>query len=303
MSRPKGAKNFISLEERHSIPTSSSKEVRHLASIKGNPLEEFRGLLKHQENFLDWVDGRHDTIVRLKKEIHILKSAAKSNGPTGAKEGTFIKYRWYAEQLVLLEAINAFETFFKKTIVRLGTLLVDYVLPEAFKDVKIDASLIWSTAGQIDAPALMFEQSLFHDLEAIDKCLQMLVGARRYNQNSPKPAMSKRVKALRTIFQIRHTLSHNGGLVTSGDALKFKRLRFNVNSSEVIDPAKDYLGVAVFRILNAEASEMTAWLADATATFLQACVADRALAVPSSGRSDFEKLLGASASWKAVTWS
>ncbi len=193
--------------------------------------------------------------------------------------------------------------FFEKTLVRLGMLLGDYVPPDAFKDIKIDAPLVWSTAGQISASALMFEQSLFHDLEAIDKCLQMLVEARRYNQHSPKPGLAKRVKAIRAIFQIRHTLSHNSGLVTDGDAAKFKRLKFQITPSEVIDPARDYLGTAVFLILDAEATEMTAWLADATATFLQKCITDRTLAVPLSSKGDFEKLLGTRPSWANVTWS
>jgi hypothetical protein len=301
--RTKGAKNFVSFEKRTAVETSSSKEVRHLANIKGSPLEEFRDLLKHQENFLDWVDRRHVVIVELKNEVRRLGKQSKGKGPTGAKEATFVKYRWYAEQLVLLEAINAFESFYKKTLVCLGTLLRDYVQPEAFRDIKIDAPLVWSTAGQISAPALMFEQSLFHDLEAVDKCLHMLVEDRRYNQNAPKSTVADRVKALRAIFQIRHTLSHNNGLVTEGDASKFKRLKFQIAVGEVIDPAKNYLGIAVFRILGAEANEITTWLACATAAFLQKCITNRGLAVPSAQRQDLESLLGVHPCWATITWS
>jgi hypothetical protein len=301
--RPKGTKNIIAFEKRTTVETTSSEEIRHLANLKGSPLQEFSGLLKHQENFLNWVDDRHDIIVELGEEIRLLKRRPKGKGPPAAKEGTFEKYRWYSKQLILLEAINAFEAFYKKTFVQLGIVLHDYVQPEVFKDIKIDPTLVWSTAGQISAPALIFEQSLFHDLEAIDKSTQMLVGYRRYNQNSPDAHLADRVRALRAIFQIRHTLSHNNGLVTDGDAAKFKRLKFNIAAGEVIDPSNNYLGLAVFRELNSEADEFTKWLASATSNFLISCITKRSLSIPAAKRKDLESLLGAHASWAKVTWS
>jgi len=149
----------------------------------------------------------------------------------------------------------------------------------------------------------MFEQSLFHDLEVIDKCTQMLVESRRYNQNSPKANLADRVRALRAIFQIRHTLSHNNGLVTEGDAAKFKRLKFGIAAGEIIDPAKNFLGHSVFRELGAEAEDFTAWLASGTAAFLQRCIQDQGLAVSATKRQDLESLLGVHACWASVAWS
>lgn len=121
MGRTIGAKNFTAFNKRNSIETSTSKEVRHLANIKGSPLQEFSALLKHQGNFLGWVDSRHELVVEQKGKIDLLNGKIVGKGPKGAKDGTFVKYRWYAEQLILLEAINAFETFYKKTFVALST--------------------------------------------------------------------------------------------------------------------------------------------------------------------------------------
>ena len=300
--RTLGAKNIVAFAKRTEIATSASQEVRHFANISGNPLTEFQGLLNHQDNFLVWVDERHEKIVEQKNELLQLKGLANA-GPGGAKEGTFVKYRWYAVQLVLLEAINAFETFYKKTFIGLGVAVQDYVHPEEMNDAKIDARLLWSLTGQMSVPALLFEQSLFHDLEAIDKTAEMLIGKRRYNQKSEKNPLAERIRALRAIFQIRHTLSHNNGLVTDSDAAKFKRLKFDITAKDIIDPVKSSLGLAVFRELEAEAKDFTAWLAGATAAFLTKCSVDRGLVVHVAKRQELETLLGAHACWANVPWA
>ncbi len=301
--RTLGAKNIVPFAKRMDLETSSSQEVKHLANIIGNPLTEFRGLLNHQENFLDWIDERHEKIVELKTEIQALKNVAPGKGPIGAKEGTFVKYRWYAEHLVLLEAINAFETFYKKTFIGLGTIVQDFVQPEEMKDSKIDARLLWSLSGQMSIPAVLFEQRLFHDLDAIDDTTEMLVGKKRYIQKNPPKALAERVRAIRGIFQIRHTLSHNGGLVTDSDAAKFKRLKFGLTAKEVIDPSKNFLGATILHELDSEAEDFTAWLASATADFLNECIKDRGLAVAAAKGQELETLLGIHPCWKTVTWS
>jgi len=303
MGRTKGAQNVKSFQRRTSIETSPSSEVRHLSGASGNPLEDFRALLKHQENFLTWLDGRHKQIVVLSEENKKLRGKRPGKGPVGAKEATFEKYRWYVQQLVLLEAINAFETFYKRTLVELGKILQDYVNPDEFRDVKLDARLIWSTAGLISASALMFEQSLFHDLEAIDKCCKILTGERRYMQTPPTPALKRRVKALRGIFQVRHTLSHNNGQVTDGDAAKFKRFGFTVKQAQIIDPQKQALGLAIIRELGDEARAFTEWLAGASARFLQGQVTSSGAVVLASKKSELEALLGSHSCWASVTWS
>lgn len=300
--RTLGSKNVTSFGKRPDIATSASLQVRHLANLTGNPLTEFQGLLNHQDNFLVWIEERHDKIVELKNEVQQLNGVAPG-GHSGAKEATFVKYRWYAEQLVLLEAINAFETFYKKTFIGLGNVIQEFVQPDVMKGVKIEVRLLWTITGQMSVPALVFEQSLFHDLDAIDEASEMLIGKKRYNQNSTNNPLSERVRALRGIFQIRHTLSHNNGLVTDSDAAKFKRLKFGITAKDIIDPVRTSLGLAVFRELEAEAIDFTTWLSTVTAEFLTKCSADRGLAVPAAKNHKLQTLLGAHACWATVPWS
>jgi hypothetical protein len=305
--RTRGTRNIKPFGERNGVPTSSSANLRHLSSTGGNPLEQFTGLLNHQASFLLWVDKRHEAIVALKKEIITLKKLPAKKGAVGAKAATFVKYRWYAEHLVLLEGINAFEAFYKNTFTKLGAILRPFVQPDPERVVPINARLLWAIAGETVlpdlVPTLVFEHQLFHDLDEVDKATDMLVGKRRYNRKTKQNPLADRVRAIRGIFQIRHTLSHNSGVVTKSDQAKFADLGFTLAKDEVIDPVKERLCLAVFKELEKEAGEFTLWLRQETAAFLSACIADRGLAVPAARRTELEALLGADACWAGVDWT
>lgn len=305
--RTKGSKNIKPFGERSAVPTSASTNVSHLSSIDGNPLRQFTGLLNHQANFLAWVDERHETIVSLKKQIYNLEQRPAGKGAIGAKAATFVKYRWYAEHLVLLEGINAFENFYKSTFSKLGTLLQPFVQPDADRVISINARLLWSIAGETIlpdlVPTLVFEHQLFHDLDEVDRATDMLVGKRRYNRKTKNNPLADRIRAIRGIFQIRHTLSHNCGMVTKSDQAKFKELKFTLVQNEVIDPSKDNLSLAIFKELEREASDFTSWLCQETAAFLSNCIASRNLVVPLTKRRELETLLGTNVCWDRVAWT
>lgn len=299
--KTKGTKNIVSFEKRTIIDTSSSQQVLHLARIRGSPVEEFSALLKHQRNYLKWISKRHELITESAK-----KSKAKK-GPQGAKKATFVKYRWYSEQLVLLEAINAFETFYKTTFTRLGIILQPYIQPDEERVIRINARQLWAIAGETVlptlVPVLVFEQELFHDLDEVDRASDMLIGQRRYKRKEKNNQLKNRIRALRGIFQVRHTLSHNNGLVTTGDEAKFREIGYTIAVQEIIDPSKNHLSHAIFKELEVEAMDFTKWLAFATATFLEQCIKDRGLAVPRAKRKELESLLGKHRCWTKVTWS
>lgn len=304
--RTPGATNIVPFEARNTIETSNDGDVRHLADVKGTPLDEFSGLIQHQANFLAWIDSRHKWIFDLKTEINRLNDRQQKKGPVGPKGGTFRKYRWFAEQLVVLEAINAFEAFYKKTFVGLGTVLQTYVQPKN-RLVKINEQQLWNAAGQAVFPSLIpslaFEQQLFHDLDAVDTASDLLIGRKRYKKNLQSNPLADRVKALGGIFQIRHTLSHNSGRVTDGDRAKFIGLNFTITANEIIDPMKNQLGIAILRTLETEAQEFTNWLANGTATFLTECVNVRANIVPAAKQQELELLLGPHQSFANVPWT
>ncbi len=297
MPRPKGAANVTRFEKRSRIETSNNKEIRHLVDLGPSPLKQFKDLLRHQENFLNWIDDRHRGLQEAKKALTEVEGGQKK----GPKDAVYRKYRWYAEHLTLLEAINSFEVFYKQTLIALASALREFVPPGNIKG-SIDGRVLWSTTGEVDIASLLFEHQLFHDLENVDKATQMLVNARRYNVNNPKSPLKETIKAIQAVFQIRHTLSHNGGLVTGSDSTKLKVYGYDASVEEVIDPTKEHLGKSVLVLLKDEASAFTDWLRKSTIVYVQEA-ADRNLLIPLSKKQTLSMQLGGGKDWDTVPWS
>lgn len=261
MTRPKGAKNIVHFIDRDEIDATSTASILHLASqADETPLEQFRSLLRHEGNFLKWIDSRHNDL---------MKAKASNSSSRGPKDATYRKYKWYAEQNSLLEAINAFETFYKDTFMRLGAGLRSYVASGAIKG-NVSASTVWSASQSAEPAALVFGAQLFHNLSTVDEASNMLVGAKRYQPNNAQSPMASKVRSIQAIFQIRHTLSHNQGRITEGDAAKFEALGYAAAVGDAIDPASNHLGQVVRSLLLDEANEYTKWVRGKTVEFLAA---------------------------------
>lgn len=224
--------------------------------------------------------------------MHYFKKIKTKKGPKGPKDATFQKYEWYTDQLILLEAINGLEVFYKRTFIALGNLLREFISEENVKG-NIDVKVLWSLPGDVDIASLIFEPQLFHDYEKINEATRMLVGSIFYERNASK------TKTLSAIFQIRHALSHNGGLVTNSDAIKFRMFGFAIRSKEVIDPTADYLSLSIFRFLKEESQKFTDWLREQTIVFLK-----KRGGIPATKKGDLQKLLcGESKDWvDIVNW-
>jgi len=262
--------------------------LRYVAA-EGSPLERYRTLLRHQANFLKWVEQRHVQLTAAKEEIATLKGTPPTTGPNGPKSETFRKYQAYSQQLVLLEAINGFEVFFKNTFIELARCLRPYVQDERVSG-SVDARALWMYGESIDPVAVLLESRLFHDTEQIDKVTHMLVGKKYYSS-----AADARRKALRCIFQIRHTLSHNSGVITHSDASKFALLGYKAKPDEFISPANDGLSLVVFEFLEDEAAYYTDWLRTQTIDYLVSCMNRLSAVLPVETREGLIACLGGDA--------
>jgi hypothetical protein len=306
MARTQGAKGIKPFKKWTSVPTSARSNIRHLSSIKGGPLDVYLGLLKHQENYLKWIHSRHTLILDLKSRLLMCQNPT-STKKGRVKEATYAKYRWYTEQTVVLESINSFETYFKTTLTRLGAILQPYVNPSPNRVLKINAKELWGITGEKLFPEMVplieFEQQLFHNLEEVDRATDLLIGKRRYNPNVVSNPLSESIKAIRGMFQIRHTLSHNAGLVTKSDRAKYLSIGLTITENEVIDPRSGSLSKAIFKSLASEAQEFNRWLRLETAGYLSRCIADRGLSVPVAKRTELIALLGKDKCWATVTWT
>lgn len=212
MARTQGARNFVPFLDRDKVETTNAKGIRHLAGQPDEtPFEQFKSIIRHQKNYLDWIDSRH-------KELLETKALLNPDG-RGPKDAIYKKYRWYSEQATLLEAINGFEVFYKNSFIGLATSLRRHVPTSQLKG-NIDAKVLWAAEGKTSFSSLIFEHQLYHDFEKVDESSNMLIKKKRYTPNNTNSPMRPRVLALKAIFQIRHTISHNQGRVTQSDKAK-----------------------------------------------------------------------------------
>jgi len=240
------------------------------------------------------MDSRHNELIEAKRTLN--------PGGRGPKDAIYKKYRWYAQQQSLLEAINSFEAFYKNTFINLGSALQSYISPEKIKGT-VDAKVLWSNQSQISASALIFEHQLFHNLTTIDDVTNMLVGARRYMPNNNNNPLKDRVKTIQVIFQIRHTLSHNQGKITQSDRAKFATLGYEVVLDEILDPSKDHLGDVVRDVLLLECNDFTEWVLEKAADHLLKANQESGAILHLATKESIEQLVGSHVALSRLSWS
>lgn len=294
MVRAAGTPNIKPFESRDNIATTSLESIRHLAR-QGDltPLAQFEALLRNQRNYLSWIDSRHEELLEAKQALN----------PTGRgpKDAVYKKYRWYAEQQSLLEAVNGFEVFYKSSLIALAKSIRRYVPAQKIKG-NVEAKTLWAARGSASFVSLIFESQLYHNLDTVDEALNMLIGCRRYQTTNLKGKLQKRVRAIHCAFQVRHTLSHNQGKVTQSDRAKFIGLGFDISHTEVIDPNKDSLGVALRDALLSEVHEFTVWLLDKTAEFLSDLNRNGGVMLDMKVKQKIESNLGMHPALSALPW-
>ncbi len=294
MPRPRGATNIVAFEDRKEVVTTKAQEIRHLArQVDLTAYDQFKAQLRHQDSFLTWIDSRHKELLEAKRQL--------DPGGRGPKDAVYRKYRWYASQQSLLEAINGFEVFFKNSFIGLAKSIRYFVPPEKIKGT-VDARVLWASRGSASFSSLIFEQQLFHNLANVDDVTNMLIGSRRYMPNNLNHPLRTRVVALQAVFQIRHTLSHNQGHVTQSDRAKFSALGYEIEHAEVIDPSKDNLGEVVRKLLLTEAKEFTDWMLDKTAEFLRERHQTAGVALDGRAKRRLDRHLGTNAKISSLPW-
>lgn len=267
MTRTVGSKNITRFEDRKSITTTSKSSVMHIASEDLVPLDQFKNIITNHNNLLSWLKNMRDQLVTF-KEAENSRNNRSGRTALNIKSTPYHKYSWYIKQTFLLELINGFEVFYKSSIVRLAECIKQHINPEYLKG-EVDAKVLWHANNKSSLIGLIFEKRLFHDLSAVDDATNQIIGKKRYNPSNKKSPIHKNtVNKLEAIFQIRHTLSHNSGLVTESDASKFKIIGYNIKPGEAIDPIADGLGLSIARFLRDEAERFTEWLRLETKTYL-----------------------------------
>lgn len=292
MTRTVGSRNVKLFEHRDKIESSSNTEIKHLAkSTSKSALDQFRIILNHQRNYIKWIESRHDELIILKR----------GNGSRAPKDSTYRKYQWHAEQNSLLESINSFEVFYKRSIINLAKALRNYIPAERLKG-SVDSRILWSVSGKFSIAELIFEHQLYHDLDNIDSATNTLIQDKYYNKSNLKSKRAKLNTKLQAVFQIRHTLSHNYGLITRSDKGKFKMFGFHSDWNQIIDPNKNDFGLSISRFLEKEASSFTTWLVDSTAKYLDNLSKNSGIILNKRVLTRIQRDIGDSNSLRSLPW-
>lgn len=262
MGRTAGAPNITPFEHRREIPVAHTSQLQFIKDDM-SPLRQFETIVRRQQTFIKWMQTRHERIIEQKREIIKLDTGRHQNR-AGAYDKSYRKHRWHAQRMALLDVVNAFEFFYKTTIIRLAYHLHG-IVPSSEITGNVNASFLWESQRGYSIADMIFEHRLFHDLAEVNKCTKMLIGKGRYEC---QPGNS-RYRQIQCIFQIRHTLSHNCGKLTQSDAAKIKKYQYQVSPDGVIDPDKDFFGDSVMRHLRTEARDFTDWIKDETIQYLR----------------------------------
>lgn len=297
MARTAGSKNITRFEDRRKITTTRKASVLHIANDDLIPLNQFKGIIKNQNNYLGWLKNMRDQLAN-HKSLHNTTNNLTGRCALSLKNTPYNKYSWYVRQILLLELINGFEVFYKTSIVKLAESIKPYINPESLKG-DVDAKILWHANENASLMALIYEKKLFHDVSSVDEATNSLICKKRYNPNNKNSPIYKAVvRKLEAIFQIRHTLSHNSGLVTESDAAKLKILGYNINTDEAIDPSADRLDLAIARFLREEAEQFTTWLRIETKSYL----ASNTIKITPNERDQLKKYFGGDDTfWGSVT--
>jgi len=301
MARPPGSKNMIRFLDRKRIPTSRHTDVSYYPSSK-NPLTVYQGQLSNARNFLLWLDKTQEALRSTISDLNVYLEANNVTSRRGPKGATSGKYKWYSQQLTLLESINGFESFVKQSLIVLTDLIAQFLKHTRFNGT-VDVSRLIESSTPVSVGKLLWEDQLFHHPDSIDDATNKLIGAKLYTINRMTEENYPRGRALLCAFQIRHTLSHNCGYVTQSDMMKFRHIRFQVDQDQLIDPSKDQLGEAVLQFLEREAELFNAFLILETANSLNRILRSNGESIPWSKRRDFEILLGRSSNWDNLPWA
>ena len=244
MSKSKTRGRSRHLLEIKEIPTTKLSDIKKLSSQENmTPLNKFLNTLTNQKNLFNWVEKKVNDIDNINDK---LKSISNNYRYRTARNETYNQYLWYLRKICLLEAINAFETFYKDSVISLSKILLDNINLDKIKG-SIEKSLIIKLNPN-DVINVVFESELYHSTSKINEITQLLFSncedssfylkIEKPTKNPKNLKYKEEAENIDIIFQLRHTLSHNNGFVTISDAKKIRRLSGNVKERETLDLSK-----------------------------------------------------------------
>jgi hypothetical protein len=147
--------------------------------------------------------------------------------------------------MILVNLVETFERYLKEVAAACVDALARYVLDDRFNAFKVQGSAL---AAHFDADTLgrsLCESATWLDCDEVNDRFRRLLAPPFESGNFllfPKqpPADRERYDTLCIIWQLRHTIVHNVGVITQSDAIKLRLLvRATVPQMQVLAPTRD----------------------------------------------------------------
>lgn len=159
------------------------------------------------------------------------------------------RHRERLHGMMLVNFIECFERFLKEIAAACVDRLAPYVLDDRFNEFQVQGSTVASHFGAATVGRALCESSTWLDCTEVNRRFCKLLaepfgGGTRFDlfpNSSQHPAAERwRTSVLSLVWQIRHTMVHNVGVITKSDAIKLRLLsREPVEGPKVVLPTKD----------------------------------------------------------------
>jgi hypothetical protein len=152
--------------------------------------------------------------------------------------------------MVLVHFIESFERFLKETAAVCVDALGEFVLDDRFNAFRVQGSALAAHFGTDTLGKSLCESIIWLDCDEINARFRKLLADPfedgdflLFPKATQQPAAERgRYEVLNILWQLRHTIVHNVGVVTQSDAIKLRLLvREQVRAGHVLAPSRDDL--------------------------------------------------------------
>jgi hypothetical protein len=185
------------------------------------------------------------------------------------------------DRMLLVNLIEVFERFLKETAAVCVEHVSQCILDDRFDEFPVKGSLLAAHFGADSLGRSLCESALWLDCDSINRRFRRLL-ADPFDQGKgsfflfpgkgQQPESQQfRYEILSLLWQLRHTIVHNVGVVTQSDAVKLRLLvRGRVHAPRLLKPTRDDVRY-VKRFLDETAQSVNERVANRLATLLSTC--------------------------------
>lgn len=205
------------------------KHVEPLPPEAGTPLSHYRRSGTDLWNMLEYVRRAFDQLGSLKPAV-VQQHLARLHG------------------MVLVNLIETFERYLKEVAAACIDALGAFVLDDRFDGFRVQGSVLAVHFGTDTLGKALCESSTWLDTASINTRFRNLLAEPFEegkfvlfpNGKKDPAADQERYETLEVVWQLRHTVVHNVGVITQSDAVKFRLLvREEVTSPRLLVPTRD----------------------------------------------------------------